>query len=103
MLLAACKIHELAPGQIRQVPVPSGEPVALYNVGGVFYATSDTCTHGQSSLAEGTIEDGVVVCSWHSGSFEIATGTPVDYPCTIPIRTYPVTIEGDQVYIEIGA
>ena len=32
------------------------EPVCLYNLGGKIFATHDTCTHGQASLADGFIE-----------------------------------------------
>ena len=32
------------------------EPVCLYNLAGKIFATHDTCTHGQASLADGFIE-----------------------------------------------
>jgi len=35
---------ELAPGRCTEVSI-GGKPVALYNVEGTFYATSNTCIH----------------------------------------------------------
>ena len=38
------------------------EPVCLYNIGGKIFATHDTCTHGQASLADGFIEGEEIEC-----------------------------------------
>ena len=69
------------------------EPVCLYNLGGKIFATHDTCTHGQASLADGFIEGEEIECPLHQGKFHIATGKAVGAPCTEDIRTYAVKIE----------
>src|SRR5436190_5375925 len=69
------------------------EPVCLYNLGGKIFATHDTCTHGQASLADGFIEGEEIECPLHQGKFHIATGKAVGAPCTEDIRTYVVRIE----------
>src|SRR5438132_11335165 len=50
------------------------EPVCLYNLAGKIFATHDTCTHGQASLADGFIEGEEIECPLHQGKFHIATG-----------------------------
>ena len=67
------------------------EPVCLYNVGGTIYATHDTCTHGQASLADGFID---------GEEIQIATGKAVGAPCTVDIRVYPVKVESGAVLLE---
>ncbi len=99
--IAACATEELAPDEILQVFVEGRAPIAVYNLDGEFFATDDTCTHGDASLAEGDIEDGEVVCPFHMGAFDIRTGEATAPPCVIPIRSYPVRIEGGTVYIEV--
>lgn len=47
-----------------------GEKIALFNVGGAFYALSDTCTHRGGPLSEGEVEGAEVTCPWH-GAIEI--------------------------------
>jgi 3-phenylpropionate/trans-cinnamate dioxygenase ferredoxin component len=42
--IRACRVEELAPGEARRLE-GDHEPVAVYNVGGEFYALDDTCTH----------------------------------------------------------
>ena len=76
------------------------EPVCLYNIGGKIYATHDTCTHGQASLADGFIEGEEIECPLHQGRFHIATGKAVGAPCVEDIRIYPVKIENGAVSIK---
>jgi len=76
------------------------EPVCLYNLGGKIYATHDTCTHGQASLADGFVEGGAIECPLHQGKFDIATGKAVAVPCVEDIRTYPVKIDGGAVLLK---
>ena len=75
--------------------------LAVFNVEGEFYVTDDHCTHGPGSLSEGYIEDHVVECDFHHGAFDIRTGAVVAPPCMIPVKTYKVVVEGDDVIIEV--
>jgi p-cumate 2,3-dioxygenase ferredoxin subunit len=95
-------VDELNDGDMRQALLPDGHPIAIYKVGGKFYATDDHCTHGEVSLTEeGSLSGCVVECSFHFGSFDITTGVPVALPCEIPLRTYPVQVEDGVVHVEI--
>ncbi|NJN84936.1 MAG: Rieske 2Fe-2S domain-containing protein [Caldilineaceae bacterium] len=83
---------ELPPGQIRRVSV-EGEPVAVYNVEGAYYATHDECPHAFGPLSEGRLEGNQVICPWHDSCFDVTNGQVMCGPATEPIRTYAVTIE----------
>ena len=76
------------------------EPVCLYNVGGKIYATHDTCSHGQASLADGFIEGEEIECPLHQGRFHIATGKAAREPCTEDIRSYTVKIDNGAVLLK---
>ena len=76
------------------------EPVCLYKVRGRIFATHDTCTHGQASLADGFIDGEEIECPLHQGKFNIATGKAVGVPCTEDIRTYAVRIENGAVLLK---
>ena len=96
-----CRTGEVGEDEILKVEVAGRDPIAIYNVEGTFFATDDTCTHGEASLSEGEIEDGLIECPFHFGRFEIATGKPAGAPCTIPIRNYPVVVEDGAVFAVI--
>lgn len=95
------KRSELGAGEMISVTV-GPKTIALYNVGGSFHATEAYCTHGHALLTEGYIEGGIVECPMHGGTFEIATGAAKGAPCTTPLISYPVKVEGDQVLVGIA-
>jgi 3-phenylpropionate/trans-cinnamate dioxygenase ferredoxin subunit len=99
--IKVCKVDELAPGSARRVPAEP-EPIALFRLQDGFYATSDTCTHAQSSLAAGDVdlEDCSVECPYHGAVFDIRSGRAMGLPATKPVRTYTVTVIDGEVFIE---
>jgi len=78
-----------------------GLTLAVFNVGGVFYVTDDQCTHGPGLLSEGYIRGHEIECDFHNGRFDLRTGEVTAPPCMIPIRTYKVVVEDDDVFIEV--
>lgn len=79
----------------------AGEPVCLYNIGGQICATHDTCTHGQASLADGFIvDDQLIECPLHQGTFDIRSGRAVGAPCTVDIKSYAVRVDEGKVYLK---
>ncbi len=95
-----CKAADVAPQSVRRVATADGKIFAVYNLDGVFHATSDRCTHGNASLAQGEIEDGSIICPLHLGAFDIATGEPTAPPCEIPLETFPVRLEDGEVWLD---
>ncbi len=79
-----------------------GIPVCLVHAAdGHFYAIGDTCTHEDYSLSEGFVEEWSVECPKHGSRFDVRTGAVTGLPAVIPARTYPVTIENSEIYVEV--
>jgi 3-phenylpropionate/trans-cinnamate dioxygenase ferredoxin component len=76
-------------------------PVCLARSGGEVFAVNDICSHAEVSLSEGDVEDGTVECWLHGSRFDLRTGAPTGLPATKPVATYPVTIEGDEVFVAV--
>jgi nitrite reductase/ring-hydroxylating ferredoxin subunit len=99
---SACRVEELSDGDVLKLEPPGRPPVALYRLGESFYATDDTCSHGNASLADGYLDDdGVIECPFHAGTFDIRTGEPLSLPCVKPVGTYPVSIEDGVVFVDL--
>ena len=78
------------------------EAICLYNLNGEIYATQDECSHGSASLSEGFIvEECLIECPLHQGSFNVKTGAAVSVPCKDDIRVFPVKIEDGKVFVGI--
>jgi len=99
-----CKAEEISPGTVKQIELhdASSEAFALFNLGGVFHLTEDTCTHGFASLSQGTLDDHIIICPLHGGAFDILTGKAYEAPCTLPIKKYRVWREGEDVVSDLS-
>ena len=75
--------------------------IALYQVDSEIFATDNICAHGNARLCDGFLEGHEIECPLHQGKFDIRNGKAMCAPLTEDIRTYPVKIEGDRVFIEI--
>jgi 3-phenylpropionate/trans-cinnamate dioxygenase ferredoxin component len=67
-----------------------------------FFATDGLCSHENVHLAGGLVMDYVIECPKHNGQFDYRTGEAKRAPVCINLRTYPVRVEGDQVFIDLG-
>jgi 3-phenylpropionate/trans-cinnamate dioxygenase ferredoxin component len=97
--IKVASLEECPPGQLRPVMVGI-EPVVLANVDGVVYAVRDQCTHEELPLSDGELEGDVVVCQYHGARFHLASGAPRGLPAVKPVKTYPVEIRDDGIYIQ---
>lgn len=91
---------DLPPGAGRAYTV-AGLRIALFNVGGRFFAIDDTCSHDQASLAEGLLRGSTIVCPWHSAEFDVTTGEVLCPPASENVRSYPVFVNGGSIEIEV--
>ena len=82
---------------------PDGHDIALYALDGNVFATNNVCTHGHARLCEGFLEGHEIECPFHQGRFDIRTGVATCAPATEVLKTWPVKIEGGQVYLDLGA
>lgn len=93
------KASDLTPGNALRVEA-NGQEVALYNVDGKYYATSNICPHQGGPLGEGMLEGPNVVCPWHAWVFDVTTGqSPVNPRAKIPC--YQVKVEGADVFVSV--
>jgi len=88
-------------GEVR-VFEANGRSVALANVGGEFHAIDNVCTHDGGPLGEGTLWADQIECPRHGARFDVHSGQVRALPAVLPVRTYPVQVEGDEVRVDVG-
>jgi len=76
-------------------------PVCVVRSGGRVYAIRDECSHQDVQLSDGEVEDGKIECWLHGSQFDLESGKPTCLPAIDPVPTYPVTIEGGDVYVDL--
>lgn len=94
-------LEDCPPGSLHRVMV-GHEPVVLTNVDGVVYAILDRCTHEDLPLSDGEMEGTNIVCSYHGARFDVASGAARGLPAVKPVKTFPVEMREDGIYIQGG-
>ena len=94
-------VGDIAEGETSSVAI-GDVPIALYNVRGRIFATQAHCTHGSAELADGYIEGGEVVCPFHGGRFDIASGRATAAPCEAPLTVYETRIVDCDLFVNLS-
>ena len=77
--------------------------VALFHVGGNFYALDDVCTHDGGPLAEGKLCEYTIACPRHGAKFDIRTGKALTMPATQATAAHDVQVRGEEVFVRLHA
>jgi len=99
-----CAVAEVPEGGAKRVVV-DGREIAVVNLGGSgFRAVGAVCSHAQYYLDEGEVDPELqtIECPKHGSTFDLNTGRPKTLPATAPVPVYEVTVEGDDVLIEVN-
>ena len=73
----------------------------VYKLEDGFYATDGICTHEAVHLEDGLVMDNEIECPMHQGVFDIKTGEAISPPACDDLKTYPVKVEDNNIYIQI--
>jgi 3-phenylpropionate/trans-cinnamate dioxygenase ferredoxin subunit len=90
----------IAPGTTLRI-VAGSEAVLLCNVDGTLYAIEDGCTHDGGELDQGELEGCRIMCPRHGAYFDVTTGAALTLPAILPVATFPVRVEGDDVFVDV--
>ena len=89
---------EIGPGEYRVVDIDD-VAVAVFNLGGEYFAIEDVCTHDFGTLTGGCIEDGQIMCPRHGARFDIRTGAALTPPAYEPVATFEVRVDAGVVQV----
>lgn len=96
----AATVSEIPPGRSKTVEV-GDEDVALCNVDGQIYAIANLCTHDDGPLGDGYLLGNEIECPRHGARFDVCTGHAKTLPAIMPVPTFEVRIDGDDVLVDV--
>ena len=94
------KTSDIPVGSVKVLEV-GDRHVAVCNVEGEFYAIDDVCTHDGGSLDQGELEGFEIECPRHMARFDVRNGDVTALPAVIPVDTFPVRVEGDDIELDV--
>ena len=89
----------LKPGLITEIII-GGTAIAVANVGGHYFACTNSCPHAEGPLGEGGMDGSVVTCPYHGWKFDLSNGDCLTNP-GVKLKTYEVRVEKDAVCVRI--
>jgi len=101
--LEIAPLDELPPGEMKLVE--AGEfAVGVYNCEGTLYAIEDRCSHDDGPVCLGVWDEEActVICPRHGAQFDLKTGKALSLPAYLPVRTFPVRVDGGTVKVDLG-
>jgi len=67
-----------------------------------FFCTDGLCTHEKVHLEDGLVMDYEIECPKHNARFDYRTGEAKRAPACVKLGTYPVLVDGGDVFIDVG-
>ena len=80
-----------------------GTRLCVVRIGNTVHAICDDCPHAEASLSEGDFlaEDMAIECPLHGSAFNLETGDPDAPTATEAVQVFHVTMDGDNVLVEV--
>ncbi|MDP9805558.1 3-phenylpropionate/trans-cinnamate dioxygenase ferredoxin subunit [Trueperella bonasi] len=103
----ACQTSDVEPGTVQATAIEiPGKPLPLalaviHSDSGNWFAVDDRCSHGRFKLSQGDVDGDTIECTRHGSSFDLHSGESMNPPASAPIKTYPVRVDGEHVYITV--
>jgi nitrite reductase/ring-hydroxylating ferredoxin subunit/uncharacterized membrane protein len=88
-------VKELEPLLVKS----GGVEIVLVRERGSLYALLERCAHQGGPLHEGRIEDGCIVCPWHSSRYRLSDGVAVSGPTAHPQPAVQVRVRDGKVEV----
>ena len=101
-LIDICPSDQLPPGSMRLVAHQDLE-IGVFNCAGEVLAIEDRCSHDDGPLIEGELdqESCTIECPRHGSRFDLRSGRPLTLPAYRPVDTFPVSVDGGIIRVEI--
>ena len=83
--------------------------VAIFRIGGSYFALDRYCPHARGDLLDGTVENGHVECPVHGATFDLRSGKFVQSEYVSPhlakamhdTKAFPVVVKDGAVFVDI--
>jgi toluene monooxygenase system ferredoxin subunit len=98
-LQRVCTLDELWEGEMAAFEVNGHDVLLLWPLGGEIKAYQGICPHQETPLADGKFDGRTLTCGAHLWQFDACTGKGVN-PANVCLAEYPITVEGEEVFIE---
>ncbi len=102
-LVSVAQAGEVKAGDSKRVMVDD-HPIAIFNIGGEYFAVEDNCSHEDTPLSDGYVDEETctVECALHGSRFDLRTGKALSFPAIFPVKTFEAVVEGGELKVRVN-
>ena len=100
-VVVVAKASDVPLGQFKAIEA-AGKRLLICHADSGFYAIDDTCTHDDGPLGDGWLEGFEIECPRHGARFDVRTGKVLCLPAAVPINSYRIVVEGDEIKVNVN-
>ena len=93
-------VDELPAGKTLAVDINGREVLLCHTSEGIF-ALDNICTHAAARLCEGRLRGQRILCPLHGAAFDVRSGQALSRPASLPLVTYRLKLEGDDILVSM--
>ncbi|HWR82371.1 MAG TPA: non-heme iron oxygenase ferredoxin subunit [Candidatus Deferrimicrobium sp.] len=93
-------VTDLPPGTMKAFEIGHERLVVCHTTEGI-YAVADECSHDSAPISEGRLHGDEIICPRHGARFSVKDGSVKAPPALVPIDTYEVRIEGNEILVRL--
>ncbi|SBP89745.1 Rieske 2Fe-2S domain-containing protein [Thiomonas delicata] len=94
-----CTLDDLWEGEMESFEIDGQEVVVVRIEGGDIKVYQGICPHQDIPLIEGKFDGKTLICRAHQWVFDACSGQGIN-PGDCKLASYPIKIEGEDVYID---
>jgi 3-phenylpropionate/trans-cinnamate dioxygenase ferredoxin subunit len=91
-------VNDIPEGTLKAFEVGYTRFVVAHTAEG-FYAIADECTHDGEPIHSGRIRGEDIMCTRHGARFSLHTGDVTAPPAIVPIETFQVRVERNDILV----
>jgi nitrite reductase/ring-hydroxylating ferredoxin subunit/multimeric flavodoxin WrbA len=76
------------------------QDIAVFNMGGNFYAISNVCAHKGGPLNQGIFEKSIITCPWHGWKYDVRNGKSA-HEGGDSVNSFKVHVVRNKLYVDL--
>ncbi len=92
-------LDQVPEGTMLMIQVDGTDILLVHRDG--LHALQGICSHEYFELDKGFLTGDSVTCALHLSRFDLFTGEALDPPAVMPLVTWPVSVDGGSIVLEL--
>lgn len=94
-------VDEIPMGSFKAFEVNDESILVVHTADDGYFALINQCSHDAAPISDGKLALDEVICTRHGARFDVKTGEVRRAPAVVPIETFELKIEGNDLLVQV--